>query len=142
LICKGHECVFGTRFCRRAKVAGYPFHKLILNRLGNLFIQVLFWLPYNDISNAFKCYSRNAVEGMMPLISSHFNLTVEMPLKAAIRGYKWTVVPVNWSGRQKGISKFIIKEMGSRYLFIVLCLWLEKILSRNDYHRSALRLSP
>jgi dolichol-phosphate mannosyltransferase len=73
---------------------------------------------------------------MSPLISCHFNLTVEMPLKAIIRGHRWTVVPTNWYGRAAGISKWNIKEMGSRYLFTVLYLWLEKLLSRNDYHRN------
>lgn len=136
---KGYECVFGTRFCRKAKVINYPQHKLILNRLGNLFVQALFWLPYNDVSNAFKCYSRKTIEGMYPLVSRHFNLTVEMPLKAIVRGYRWTVVATNWYGRTKGLSKWKIKEMGSRYFFIVLYIWLEKILCRKDYDKDTLR---
>lgn len=134
----GYECVFGTRFCRRAKVINYPFYKLVLNRLGNLFVQIVFWLPYSDVTNAFKCYSRKAIEGMQPLISRHFNLTVEMPLKAIIRGYKWCVIATNWYGRAQGVSKWKIKEMGSRYLFIIFYLWLEKALTSKDYHRSTL----
>ncbi|HQJ15364.1 MAG TPA: glycosyltransferase family 2 protein [Candidatus Omnitrophota bacterium] len=132
---QGYECVFGDRFCPQARVSGYPLHKLILNRLGNLFIRTIFWIPYNDVTNAFKCYSRTAIRGMQPLISCHFNLTVEMPLKAIIRGYRWTVIPTGWTGREKGLSKWKIKEMGSRYLFIIIYLWLEKVLSRGDYRR-------
>lgn len=132
---QGYECVFGDRFCPQARVSGYPLHKLILNRLGNLFIRAVFWIPYGDVTNAFKCYSRQAIRGMQPLISCHFNLTVEMPLKAIIRGYRWTVIPTGWTGREKGLSKWKIKEMGSRYLFIIIYLWLEKVLSRGDYHR-------
>jgi dolichol-phosphate mannosyltransferase len=30
-----------------------------------------------------------------------------------------------------------MKEMGSRYLFIVLYVWLEKVLSRGDYQVSS-----
>ena len=138
IMLKGCECAFGTRFCRQAKISNYPWHKLILNRIGNLFVQMLFWLPYNDVTNAFKCYSRKAIEGMSPLISCHFNLTVEMPLKAIIRGYKWGVVPTGWNGRDKGVSKFKIKEMGSRYMFIILYLWLERLLCRKDYYRNVL----
>jgi dolichol-phosphate mannosyltransferase len=132
---EGYDCVFGNRFCRQAKVVNYPFFKLILNRLANLFIKIIFWIPYADVTNAFKCYSRQVIQGMKPLISCHFNLTVEMPLKAIIRGYRWTVIPTKWTGRKKGFSKWKIKEMGSRYLFIIIYLWLEKILSRGDYHR-------
>jgi dolichol-phosphate mannosyltransferase len=95
----------------------------------------LFRLRYNDITNAFKCYRRQAIDGMQPLLSPHFNLTVEMPLKAVVRGYSYAVIPISWTNRKSGISKLKIKEMGSRYLFIVLHVWLEHHLSRGDYLR-------
>lgn len=132
---EGHECVFGSRFIAGSKVIDYPAHKLLVNRLANWFVKVIFGLRYNDITNAFKCYRREVVEAMQPLISPHFNLTVEMPLKAIIRGYSYAVVPIRWTNRKTGISKLKLKEMGSRYLFIVLYLWLEKHLARGDYHR-------
>ena len=90
---------------------------------------------YNDITNAFKCYTREAIENMQPLISPHFNLTVEMPLKAIVRGHPYVVVPIAWAGRETGVSKLKIKEMGSRYLFICLYVWLEKYFSRGDYKK-------
>jgi len=129
-VIEGYDCVFGTRFCRRANVSNYPWSKLILNRIGNFLIQGLFFISYNDVTNAFKCYSKKAIEGMSPLVSSDFNLTVEMPLKAIIRGYRWCVVPTNWYGRVKGVSKWKVKEMGSRYLITLLYLWFERVLSR------------
>jgi dolichol-phosphate mannosyltransferase len=120
---------------RGSKVSDYPIHKLILNRLANWFIKILFGIPFNDFTNAFKLYRQAVIEGLQPLISPHFNLTVEMPLKAITRGYSFAVMPISWTNRQTGISKLKIKEMGSRYLFIVLYLWLEKHLARGDYHR-------
>jgi dolichol-phosphate mannosyltransferase len=132
---EGPDCVFGSRFIRGSKMHDYPIHKLVLNRLANWFIKALFGVPFNDFTNAFKLYRWEVIEGMQPLISPHFNLTVEMPLKAIIRGYSFAVVPISWTNRQTGISKLKIKEMGSRYLFIVLYLWLEKHLARGDYHR-------
>jgi dolichol-phosphate mannosyltransferase len=132
---EGPDCVFGSRFIRGSKVHDYPLHKLVLNRLANWFIKALFGVPFNDFTNAFKLYRREVIEGMQPLISPHFNLTVEMPLKAIVRGYSFAVVPISWSNRKTGVSKLKIKEMGSRYLFIVLYLWLEKHLARGDYYR-------
>jgi dolichol-phosphate mannosyltransferase len=132
---EGYECVFGSRFIRGGKVVDYPIHKLAVNRLANLIIRMLFGLRLNDTTNAFKCYRREVVEAIQPLISPHFNLTVEMPLKAIIRGYSYAVIPISWTNRKTGISKLKLTEMGSRYLFIVLYLWLEKYLSRGDYHR-------
>ncbi|HTQ57197.1 MAG TPA: glycosyltransferase family 2 protein [Bryobacteraceae bacterium] len=132
---EGYDCAFGSRFVRGSRIVDYPVHKLLINRLANWFIRILFAFRFNDITNAFKCYRRPAIDGMQPLISPHFNLTVEMPLKAIVRGYSYAVVPISWTNRKSGISKLKIKEMGSRYLFIVLYLWLEHHLSRGDYRR-------
>jgi len=132
---EGYECVFGSRFISGSKVDDYPFHKLFLNRLANCFVKLLFRLDLNDTTNAFKCYRRETIEGLKPFLSNHFNITVELPLKAIIRGFNYAVVPVSWTNRKEGISKLKIKEMGSRYLFIVLYLFLEKTLCRGDYYR-------
>ncbi len=131
----GTDCVFGTRFTRHSRVVDYPPHKLLVNRLANAFISLLFGLRYNDVTNAFKCYRREVIQGVQPILSCHFSITVELPLKAVVRGYSYSVVPVSWYGRLKGISKLKIKEMGSRYLFIVLYVFLERLLSQGDYRR-------
>lgn len=136
---EGYDCAFGSRFMRNAKVIDYPSHKLLINRLANSFIRVLFGIRLNDTTNAFKAYRREVVEAMYPLISPHFNLTVEMPLKAIVRGYSYRIVPISWTNRKHGISKLKLTEMGSRYLFIVLYLWLERALSRGDYHRRTMQ---
>jgi dolichol-phosphate mannosyltransferase len=133
---EGWDCVFGSRFIRGGRVHDYPPHKLIINRMANWFIQTLFGLRLNDTTNAFKAYRREVIDGIQPLISPHFNLTVEMPLKAIVRGYSYTVIPISWTNRQAGVSKLKLKEMGSRYLFIVMYIWLEHMLARGDYHRN------
>ncbi|MBW4604819.1 MAG: glycosyltransferase [Calothrix sp. FI2-JRJ7] len=132
----GYDCIFGSRFIKGGKVIDYPTYKLIINRLANFFIQILFGLELNDTTNAFKIYRREVIQGTFPLISHHFNLTVELPLKAIVRGYSYATIPIVWRNRTTGVSKLKLKEMGSRYLFIVLSIWLEKHLSRGDYHYS------
>lgn len=132
---KGAECVFGSRFIKGGRVIDYPKHKYLLNRLANVFIRILFRHGTNDTTNAFKAYRREVIDGIQPLISPHFNLTVEMPLKAVVRGFTYVKIPISWTNRTTGISKLKIREMGSRYLYIVLNIWLEKLLTRNDYRR-------
>lgn len=132
---KGVDCVFGSRFMRGAKVVDYPYLKRIMNRCANAFIRITFNLPYNDVTNAFKLYRREVIDGLKPFLSHHFNLTVELPLKAIVRGYSYAVVPNDWINRKAGESKLRIQEMGSRYLFIVLYCFIEKWLSQGDYNR-------
>lgn len=132
---EGFDCVFGSRFIRGGKTIDYPKFKYFLNRLTNNIIRLLFHVKYNDITNAFKLYSRETITGLKPFLSHHFNLTVELPLKAIVRGYSYAVVPNHWTNRKEGESKLKIKEMGSRYFFIILYCWLEKRLSRGDYKK-------
>jgi dolichol-phosphate mannosyltransferase len=133
LLEEGYDCAFGSRFVPGAKVYDYPRVKYVVNRLANQFIRILFRHRYNDTTNAFKAYRREVVETIQPLLSKHFNLTVEMPLKAIVRGHTYAVIPTNWTNRTSGVAKLAMKEMGSRYLFIVLYVWLEMTLSRGDY---------
>ncbi len=131
----GNECAFGSRFMRGAKVVDYPRSKLIMNRIVNWGIRLLFRHGYNDTTNAFKAYRREVIESLRPFLSNHFNLTVELPLKAVVRGYSYAIVPISWTNRKAGVSKLALNEMGSRYLFIVLYVFLEHHLSRGDYRR-------
>ena len=132
---EGYDCAFGSRFIRGSRVHDYPRFKLALNRFVNLGIRLLFRSGYNDTTNAFKAYRREVIETVQPLLSNHFNLTVEIPLKAIVRGHSYSVVPISWRNRREGHSKLALQEMGSRYAFIVLYVFLERHLSRGDYRR-------
>jgi dolichol-phosphate mannosyltransferase len=135
LLNEGWDCVFGSRFIKGGGVIDYPGVKLFFNRLANFFIRVIFGISLNDTTNAFKAYRRKVITGCEPLIAPHFNLTVELPLKAIVRNYSWTVMPITWRNRRFGTPKLKIKEMGSRYFFICAYVWLEKYFSRGDYRQ-------
>jgi dolichol-phosphate mannosyltransferase len=133
----GYDCAFGSRFMPGAVLSDYPPVKRVINRGVNTFIRLVFRHGYNDTTNAFKAYRREVVDNLQPLISPHFNLTVEMPLKAITRGFSYAIVPTSWTNRAAGESKLALREMGSRYLFIVLYVFLEAHLTRGDYRRTA-----
>jgi len=129
----GYDCVFGSRFIKGSKIYDYPFIKLILNRLANNFIRLLFFISYNDITNAFKAYRKKVLETCSPIISEHFNINAELSLKSINRGFKYKIIPISWTNRKKGISKFYIKEMRNKYFFTVLYVFLEKLfLKKKD----------
>jgi dolichol-phosphate mannosyltransferase len=134
---EGYDCVFGSRFVKGGGVIDYPWFKLKINRFANWFIRVLFKINLNDTTNAFKAYRREVIDGCRPFLSPHFNLTVEIPLKAIVRGYTWKVIPITWRNRRSGEAKLKIKEMGSRYIFICLYVFLEKYFSRGDYLKTS-----
>lgn len=132
---EGFDCVFGSRWIRGGEVVDYPIVKRWVNRLSNTIVRLVFRLRYNDCTNAFKLYSRDTIEGIKPFLSPHFNLTLELPLKAIVRGYSYAVLPNSWRNRKTGESKLKIKEMGSRYFFIMLYCLIEKYFSRGDFKK-------
>jgi dolichol-phosphate mannosyltransferase len=129
------DCVFGSRFTKGGKLNDYPFTKKIINRVANFIIRFVMHIKYNDTTNAFKLYKRHTINGIKPFLSPHFNLTIELPLKAIIRGYSFTVVPNSWTNRKYGESKLKIREMGSRYFFILMYCFIEKYFSRGDFKK-------
>jgi len=129
------DAVYGSRWVKGGKVIDYPLLKKFINRIANFIIKSMMGIKYNDTTNAFKLYKRETIEGLKPFLSPHFNLTVELPLKAIVRGYTYTVVPNSWTNRKYGESKLKIKEMGSRYFFILMYCWIEKHFSRGDYKK-------
>jgi dolichol-phosphate mannosyltransferase len=135
LLNEGYDCAFGSRFVPGAEVVDYPKLKMLVNRIANFLVRVGFAIPFNDTTNAFKAYRRTVIDGCRPFLSPHFNLTVEIPLKAIVRGYTFAVIPISWRNRRFGAAKLKIKEMGSRYFFICAYVWLEKYFSRGDYRR-------
>ena len=130
-----YDCVFGSRFIKGGRTYDYPKVKKIINRLANFIIKVSFRMKYNDTTNAFKLYKKETIEGIKPFLSPHFNLTIELPLKAIIRGYSYKIVPNTWRNRNYGQSKLKIREMGSRYLFILLYCLIEKFFTRGDFKK-------
>jgi len=129
------DCVFGNRFLKKGDVTNYPKKKLYINRFVNNMLSFIFGIKYTDCTNAFKLYSKKTIEGLKPFISPHFNITVELPLKAIVRGYSYSILPNKWANRKHGDSNLKIREMGSRYFFIVLYCLVEKYFSKGDFNK-------
>jgi dolichol-phosphate mannosyltransferase len=131
------DCVFGSRFIKGGNLIDYPMHKLFINRLANNIIRLFIGIKYNDATNAFKLYKRSTIDGIKPFLAPHFNLTIELSLKCIVRGYSYAVIPNSWRNRKEGVSKLKIKEMGSRYFFILMYCFIEKYFSRGDFYKTS-----
>ena len=122
------DAVLGSRFLKGSKVTDYPLKKMILNRIFNFFVGIIFVNKFNDYTNAFKIYKSETLKTLTPLISESFNIFLEIPLKIISRNYKYEITSINWYGRKKGKAKFKINELRSKYLFTLIYCFLEKNL--------------
>ncbi len=122
------DAVFGTRFHKDSTITDYPRLKFFLNRFFNYFVSLIYFNKYNDYTNAFKIYRKEALFKIEPIVSESFNVFLELPLKIINRKMHYQVIPINWYGRKKGLSKFKFKELRSKYLFTLIYCFAEKIL--------------
>lgn len=136
---EGYDCVYGSRFMRGSEVDKYPIVKLIVNRIVNRCIQLMFWTRFNDLTNAFKAYRMEVIDDCGPYHASHFNITLEMSLGALIRRYHIAQIPIRWSGRTWGSSNLRLAEMGRRYLSTVLTIFFQRYLIGDDVLAERLR---
>ena len=125
-----YDAILGSRFLRGSNVINYPIQKLILNRIFNFIVSIIFLNKFNDYTNAFKIYKSSSLKKLKPIVSESFNVFLEIPLKIISRKMKYETTSISWMGREKGVSKFKIKELRSKYLFTLLYCFLEKILIR------------
>jgi len=126
------DAILGSRFIKGSNIFDYPIIKLILNRIFNYFVKILFFSKYNDFTNAFKIYRKSTLIKLKPFVSESFNIFLELPLKLISRGYKYEVIPIKWTNRKKGKSKFKIKELGAKYIFTLIYCLSEKVLLKKQ----------
>jgi dolichol-phosphate mannosyltransferase len=129
---EGYDCAFGSRFIEGSVVTAFPPVKLVANRIVNQMLRLMFLTRHNDLTNAFKVYRREVIDGIKPLRAAHFNITIEMSLSTLIRGYSIATLPISWSGRTWGQSNLRLREMGRRYLCTLLKIWFERLLIHDD----------
>ena len=64
------DAVLGSRFIKNSKIEAYPIKKLILNRIFNFFVSIIFFNSYNDYTNAFKIYKKNVLLNICSLVDN------------------------------------------------------------------------
>ena len=131
LIEEGYDCAFGSRFIEGATVTDYPRFKLFMNRVANKLIAISLGSKYNDFTNGFKCYRRKVVEDMQPILAGQFNITIELVVKAVLGGWRYGVVPTDWTQREAGESSFnifkLIKPYAATFIYCVTANYIKNV---------------
>ena len=91
-----------------------------INRMANQLLAWIVGVPYKDFTNGFKCYRREVIEDMQPLITGQFNITIEMSLKATLAGWSYAVVPNDWRQRHAGEYSFNVLKLLKPYAAIMI----------------------
>lgn len=126
---EGADIVAGARYVKGGQTVGNTMKQRV-SRVYSWLMEVLSEVRCGDVSNSFKMYRREVWEAVQPTADS-FDLSVELPVKAAALGYELDFVAATWTNRQEGSSNF--NTMGElrgygRWLFYAMVHMPSKLL--------------
>ncbi len=112
---KGADMAVGSRYTKGGKVVNWPWDRIFISKGGALYTKMILWMPVNDPTAGFVCYSRKVLS-TIPLDEVHFigyAFQIEMKYRAWKLGFKISEVPITFRDRKEGVSKMssgIVKE--------------------------------
>lgn len=112
---EGYDVVCGSRYMEGGKREGRLIQGFF-SRFVNSVLYHLFGIPTHDSSNAFKMYRKNVLEAIN-IEEASFASSLEMTVKAFIKGFKITEVPTKWKKRESGTSKFRMSSVAKNYIY-------------------------
>jgi dolichol-phosphate mannosyltransferase len=112
---EGFDVVCGSRYIRGGCQIGGPRFKRLFSRLGGFSVGFFLGIPVHDISNAFKMYKKEVIKSI-ELKAQGFEISMELPVKAHLKGFKITEVPTVWRDREAGQSSFKVFVLLPRYI--------------------------
>lgn len=128
---QGYDVAVGSRFSRHSVLLNYPIQKIIVNRGFHTLAQILFWLPFRDLTNNLKLMKREVVEDL-ELTQPGFAINAETGLQPLLLGYSIIEVPISWINRtpDMGVSSFKLVKVGGGYWQVLLALWWKNLFGR------------
>ncbi|MCX8191254.1 MAG: polyprenol monophosphomannose synthase [Nitrososphaerales archaeon] len=118
-LCYNADLVLGSRYVRGGRIEGWGLKRRIISGFANWIARSLLRLDVRDVTTGYRCYSRRAVEVMLPLKSKGYVVQVETLLKVRRRRLRIVELPITFVDRIYGKSKLGVREMIDFLIFII-----------------------
>ncbi len=101
------DLVVGSRYRDGIRILNWPFHRLLLSYLANLYIRLVTGIPVLDSTGGFKCFTRKALKALdlERVLSRGYIFQFELTYKIWLLGLAVGEVPIVFSERRDGMSK-------------------------------------
>lgn len=119
---KDCDLVLGSRYISGGKIENWDFFRRLISYFGNIYARIILWLPYHDLTGGFKCYRREVLQNINlgSLSSTGYNFQIETTYRAHQKGYKICEVPISFTERKTGASKFNLGIILEAFLKVLL----------------------
>jgi len=109
-VAREYDLVLGSRYVIGGGVKNWNFFRRCISRFGNFYAQIILSVPIKDLTGGFKCYKRKVLEtiDLGSLSSVGYNFQIETTYKTYKRGFRIKEIPIVFTEREEGKSKFSI----------------------------------
>lgn len=112
---QGADLAVGSRYVPGGKIENWPWDRIFYSRGGALYTKMITWMPVNDPTAGFICYSRKVLEtiNLDEIAFVGYAFQIEMKFAAWKLGFRIKEVPITFVDRKEGTSKMnkgILKE--------------------------------
>ncbi len=103
----GADLVLGSRYVPGGRTIDWPLLRRLVSRGGNLYSQMMLWLPYRDLTGGFKAWRADLLRKVRPdaVTVSGYVVQVELTWRAHRAGARIREVPFTFEERRLGQSK-------------------------------------
>jgi glycosyltransferase involved in cell wall biosynthesis len=105
---EGADVAIGSRYVPGGRTRNWSKFRRFVSRAGNVYARALLRVPAHDATSGFRAYRRAVLESI-PLAevrSEGYAFQVEMTWRAHIAGFAITEIPIVFTERREGASKF------------------------------------
>jgi len=103
----GAGLALGSRYARGGGTEGWPLTRRIISRGGNLYSQLILWLPYPDLTGGFRAWRAETLRAVRPatIDATGYVFMIELVFRAHRLGAQIAQVPFVFTERRSGASK-------------------------------------
>lgn len=104
------DVVLGSRYVPGGTVENWDMFRRLISRFGNIYAALILGMPYRDLTGGYKCFRAEVLQTMdMGAVSSiGYNFQIEMTYLAKKKGFRICEIPIFFTERKAGTSKFNI----------------------------------
>ncbi len=116
------DVVIGSRYISGGVIKNWDFTRRLVSRWGNFYARLILGLPYRDLTSGFKCWRREVLEkiNLDELSSIGYNFQIETTYHAHRLGYKICEIPITFTERKTGVSKFNLGIIAESFVKVIL----------------------
>jgi len=117
------DVALGSRFVEGVRVEGWPFRRLLLSKLANMYVSYLMVQPVWDFTAGFRCYHRRVLEAidLDAVRSDGYAFQIEMTCLTFRHGFRIREVPILFREREHGYSKISRRVVREAFWMAIRC---------------------